>query len=141
MTAAYSPAAGHRGDKHNENGTHTRIGEAAMITTADTIDRTEFIDDICDIAAGGGINYWATVTDRTPGSMTVRDRFEGDTAQINLATIAETITDLRNQTVHVNTELRDTILGAWEANSAAGIDAEIADVLVQLGEFGTITYG
>lgn len=88
-----------------------------------------------------GVHARADIVAHETGELTVRDRTESDTAQITLATIAEAITDLRDETVRINTDVRATILAAWEANSAVDIDAETADVLVQLSGFGTITYG
>lgn len=103
--------------------------------------RVEFVDDILDIAAGGGINYWAEIVEHTSGRLVVRDRFEGDTGEVTLATVAGTIGDLHNGDVRITPALQATIVAAWKAASASNIDAEAADALVQLSVFGTIQYG
>lgn len=112
-----------------------------MHTTSATIDRAEFVGDVLDIAAGGGINYWANVEDHTTTGLRLRSKDDGETITANLATVATAIAALNDGCTPVRSEIRDLILAAWRNSDATNIDAEIADVIIQIGGFGAIVYG
>lgn len=113
-------------------------------------DRQEFIEIIAETALYGGIGYWSQAQDVGPfgsrGNCTIRE-FDERTGEpcgepINLiAAIRAGLSKARDPEVQINDQIRGWIVAGDCTNDAGDIDADCADVIVQLGAFGRIVYG
>lgn len=102
--------------------------------------RTEFIADICTTAFGGGINYWAEVSD---GKIRERDD-EGTVGRwirVYPALVERGIALVKEPSFKVRDDILAAILLGDRNNDAGEIDVECADVIVQAAVFGEIVYG
>lgn len=99
--------------------------------------------DILDVAAYGSIDYWATIRENVQingsGYMRLRDDEDGTTYTIKAADAlkaARKVLDL-----YPNTRGAGYIRTALTENDPGMIDAEAADMIVQVACFGDIIYG
>jgi hypothetical protein len=112
-------------------------------------EREQFLSDILTTAVEGGIGYWAEVCDIVSDdvqnvlSFKVRD-FEASPSEpwkeVTLQGIEEAITLVKEEKVKIGKFTRNDILFADCDQDAGMIDAEAADVLVQIAAFGEIIY-
>jgi hypothetical protein len=109
----------------------------------------EFLSDVFIIALEGGISYWADVTkvervvDLHAG-MEVRDNEDREApwhyvGRQALRTAINTI--IHDRALAIRSDLRRDIYSAWIDLDAGQIDAEGADVIVQVAAFGEIVFG
>lgn len=117
--------------------------------------RQEFYADIIVCAVEGGINYWAFTDeyDYLPEKARVlvasKDNIvalgaseEGIWKEVTPDVLAQGFSKVRNDaSLKINKGLRRTLLTAYDECDAGDIDAEGADVLVQIALFGEIVYG
>lgn len=61
--------------------------------------------------------------------------------KFNITTIAKGISEIVNGEVIVHPDITDTVIHADATNEAGDIDAEIADVILQVGLFKEVRYG
>jgi hypothetical protein len=134
--------------------------------TKRTAERETFLADIVTTAVEGGMNYWAQTSgyrwyslslpdgggsaDPSPaggGNAYAKVHEFGDEPKVikvhdlTIETVAKGIGILKKPETEISPYLRRTLLGADTENDAGEVDAEGADVLVQLGLFGEIVYG
>ena len=112
--------------------------------------RRSFLDDVLETAISHSVGYWALI-ERTANTVDHRPVFAivslrstpdlpnppRDKFVLNRALIEIGIRRSRSAS-QLTTNLRKTILNASEQNDSANIDAECADVIVQLAIFGEI---
>ena len=112
--------------------------------------RDEFINDIAETALYGGIGYWAQAS--KVGEWGNREQcriveFDEDTGAPQgggwnlLRAIRSGLAIAAEPSVSMNPTIRRDIVMSNRANDGGGIDADAADVIVQLGCFGRIVYG
>jgi hypothetical protein len=122
-------------------------------------EREQFLSDVLITAVEGGVNYWAGVSyyrwqdkdgNDVPASVTVHEMDDetGDykepgvpitTKEIGRA-IAR-IMDTTDEIKHLPTWVRKDVFGASMDNDAGDIDANIADMIMQIAVLGEVTYG
>lgn len=130
-----------------------------MTTTTQMTDREQFLSDVLTTAVEGGINYWAAVSEykwcdendnNIPASVRVHelDDTTGEymepgvfitTKEIGRA-IAR-IMDVNDEIKHLGNHVRKDVFAASMENDAGDIDADIADVIMQIAVLGEVTYG
>jgi hypothetical protein len=112
-----------------------------------TEQRKEFLEDILVTAIEGGIGYWSRTKFYKPSECKAIIKEVGDDgSSIAEFTITEdVILKSLNKIINRETEMYDefvkTVLYADKYNDASEIDAEIADVIIQIGLFGEVVYG
>ena len=120
-------------------------------------ERAEFLSDIITTALEGGIGYWAEsrayhwTTKGTDTTAEIREQQAhqaehdepGKWFKLDNNVIAETLKSLRDPATKCPPHWRAALIGADFTNGAGGedIDAEAADVIVQIALFGRIVYG
>jgi hypothetical protein len=120
----------------------------ACTTVAVELHLTEpFLRDVFTTAIEGGVNYWARVTEyrwteTDPANVyavlvetEVYDQ-EPQTHRVTLANVAKGISIILGQP-----QLRPGLVGNIMALDAGEIDSDDADVILQLGLLGEVTYG
>lgn len=104
-----------------------------------------FLTDILVTAVEGGINYWAIVEgyqhSGEPADRKVVVRHPEGVAQVTLRDIVLAVRKIINKRVPVTPYIRDILVEADKTLDAGDIDAEVADVVVQVAAFGKIVYG
>lgn len=127
--------------------------------------RKEFLNDIFVAAIEGGINYWASVSDYEHLDLDtfgadVRDNEDDDapTYRVDAAVIARGVSRIStakapfyepNKAPYTQCEkvkylseyVAKIVRDAGFENDASEIDADVADVVVQVGLFGEVVYG
>lgn len=134
-----------------------------------TKQREEFLGDIITTAIEGGIGYWSQCsqyqyqgtgllgTGLNPCVGQVRegegtratiheldeygDGYKDESLEITIETIAKGINQIIKCEKHVNSGLYTAIARGNKENDAGEIDADAADVIVQVALFGEIIYG
>lgn len=103
-------------------------------------DRTEFITDIVDTAFGGGINYWAEISN---GKIREYDDEGpvGEWIRVTPGLVEKGIALVKEPSFQVRDDILTAILLCDRNNDAGEIDTEAADVIIQAGVFGEIVYG
>ena len=117
-------------------------------------DRTYLLFTTFITAMEGGIGYWAecsTYRWTKPDSEDREDREgfealvyvegEGEAQRIDAAVIARGFELLQDEATRVSRPIREAGLRAWFVPDHADLDAQDADVIVQLGLLGEIVYG
>jgi hypothetical protein len=112
-------------------------------------ERVSFLGDVIVTATEGGTGYWAYASDyhwedEDPSKNTVTLTAMDDPATervVTIETIAHGLAKLRKGEGQVNSRIRAEILEADRANDAGDIDADGADVIVQIALFGELVYG
>ncbi|MCF3941525.1 hypothetical protein [Gordonia tangerina] len=114
-----------------------------MTTRTDA--RTSFLTDIYTCALEGGIGYWSTCTEYrwSTTQRAVIEEIDNDDREhvITLDTVARGLNAITTGRIRLHEKLRRHITAASRANDAGDIDAGDADLIVQAGIFGEITYG
>lgn len=99
--------------------------------------------DILDVAAYGAITYWATIRENVQigsnGYMRLRDDEDGTTYTIRAADAMAAAHKVVDK--YPNTRGAGYIRTAIKDNDPGMIDAEAADMIVQVACFGEIVYG
>lgn len=117
------------------------------MTTATLTARQQFLNDVLITAVEGGINYWAEVSDYDHGddvrvaSVRILDLEDGREYRLTAKMLANPIMQIINGPVQVRDDIRIAIFDGERLLDAAEIDAECADVIVQVALFGRIVYG
>ena len=121
-----------------------------------TATRTQFLTDVLTTAVEGGINYWAQVTSYTWNTEVVADRGvtitdvedSGATVRVTVASIATALGKFTRGTaeeaaalVGVHPSYVSQIRTANRENDGGEIDAEYADMIVQVAALGEVIYG
>lgn len=111
-------------------------------------ERTDFLANIIVTAVEGGISYWATIEDyqweqdadhnMTMAMTRIRDDDTGQTYHVTLDVVE---LGLERCKEHSDAQMLKAIVGIEATNDASNIDAEAADVIIQLATLGTIKYG
>jgi hypothetical protein len=127
-------------------------------------ERTDFLACVLVTAVEGGINYWAAVSDysftdapvgytMTDASVTVHEmddatgEYKEPGVHVTLAAIASAIQEIitRRDRGERPLDLADSyvsaIAGASAINDAGDIDADLADVIMQVAVLGNVVYG
>ena len=110
-------------------------------------ERETFLDDVVTTAVESEqVNDWATIQSykwrrvRVHATLTADDTDNPITHRVDAKVIAAGFDALRDPQVDVNPAMRGSMLAAEVECDAGAIDANDADVLVQLGLFGQIVY-
>jgi hypothetical protein len=130
-----------------------------------TAEREEFLADVITAAVEGGTGYWAQVSqyqyvmdgdikvycgEKVEGGGTratlheMNDDetgYKSDELVVTTDTIAAGIAKLADRQVQLNVRILDHILEANRENDATNIDADDADIIVQVALLGEIIYG
>jgi len=126
-------------------GTEDHLSCTTVTTTLHLTD--EFVRDVFNNAIEGGVNYWCRVTeyhweDPDPAAVhavvvetEVYDH-EPETHRITLATVVTGI-----ERILAKPQLRTGLVANIFAMDAGDIDADDADVIVQMGLFDQVIYG
>lgn len=126
-------------------GTADHLSCTTVTTTLHLTD--EFVRDVFNNAIEGGIQYWSRVTeyhwdDPDPAAVhalvvetEVYDH-EPETHRITLATVVTGI-----ERILAKPQLRTGLVANIFAMDAGDIDADDADVIVQMGLFNEVTFG
>lgn len=120
----------------------------------------QLLRDVLCVALEGGIGYWAEASDiktievEVNGSpmteyvsCTLTDAEGTDdegndwTHSVTLDTVAEGIRRIMSGEVRARRDIEDAIRAGVADNDAGHIDADAADVILQVALFGAITYG
>lgn len=115
-------------------------------------DRKQFLFDTVVTAAEHGISYWAIVCDyrwnNNPEKLYAMVRIQDAESEkyhsITLETVAKGLRRIcvTGEPIQLRDDIYENILLANRTNGAQGdIDAECADVIVQVGLFGDVIYG
>ena len=119
----------------------------------DMPDRAYLLFSTFITALEGGIGYWSrceTYRWRKPGTddedregfeATVYVEGEGEAQRIDAGVLARGFELLQDEATRVSPTIREAGLRAWFAPDHADLDAQDADVIVQLGLLGEIVYG
>jgi hypothetical protein len=131
----------------------TKQGERIM---GRTNERKQFLADIFTTALEGGIDYWACASEyhwQKDGQADFDNFYaivsdcEGedaipDNSRIDREVIVKGINKIVNDnTVKINSDLRQLIREANRDNDASNIDADGADCIVQIGLLGELVFG
>jgi hypothetical protein len=118
---------------------------------ARTAERVDFLCGIITTAVEGGINYWSHVSDYqwewdtamnfTSASVTVHEDESDDEFVIDIDKVASAIGKLVAGNVQVRNSLLATLKEANRENEGGEIDADLADIIIQVACFGEIIYG
>lgn len=119
-----------------------------QITTNHELSR-HFISDIFETAQYSAIDYWCEYSaihrsDTDPTiitQMNVREEDEPDIIRISHDMVGKAIQSLIDGTVQVNSLTRSDILRAVLEDDTGYIDADAADVIIQVAALGEIRYG
>jgi hypothetical protein len=130
-----------------------------------TAEREEFLADVITAAIEGGTGYWAQVSQYQyvmDGELHVytgskiegggtratlhemnddETGYKSDELVVTTDTIAAGIAKLADRQVQLNVSILDHILEANRENDATNIDADDADIIVQVALLGEIIYG
>lgn len=133
--------------------------------TTRTAEREEFLSDIITTAVEGGTGYWAQVSQyqyvmdgelhvytgpKIEGGgtrATLHELNDDETGYkdeplvVTIDTIAAGIGKIERRDVQVHSWFHERILKASRANDAGQIDADDADIIVQVALLGEIRYG
>lgn len=130
-------------------------------------ERARFLGDIISTAVEGGTNYWAQVSQyqyvdyftgevRTVVGETVgadaravlhplnddETGYVQDGRTVTLDDVARALGMIRGDTpLHLNVRIRARIMAADRASDAGDLDADDADVIVQVAILGDVIYG
>lgn len=115
-------------------------------------DREEFLDDIIITAIEGGIGYWSVCHsykwENQPEVTAVIQEFDewdnepiGDKITVNRDLIRKGLKEIIAGESNCHPNGVKVIAGATATNDGGEIDADLADVIVQVGCFGNIVYG
>ena len=121
-----------------------------------SVERTQFLTTILTTAVEGGINYWADTKDyawqfeegmAAWAHVNVRESNEGDEPgpwrTVTIDTIAHGLSVIkkRSDIPYLGTHVRKLIIGAdYTLDEDGEIDADLADVIVQVALFGEVRY-
>lgn len=94
--------------------------------------------DIVDIA-GYGISYWADKAIVTNDNYLVTS-IDGESIEITPAKLEKTIADIISGVFKLHEDIRAAALSVATEQDAGEIDANVADVLIQLAGFGELVY-
>jgi hypothetical protein len=119
-----------------------------------TDERKQFLNDVITTAVEGGIGYWSQVSDYHWGDeieTTVRVHELDDDGTpdaigvpITPAKIEDAIKLILTKDSHgdyIHSRIRSNIFEASAENDAGDIDADLADIIVQIAMFGKLVYG
>lgn len=125
-----------------------RAVETVLAGRIRTPQRAEFLRDVAITAAEGGVNYWGGVVAYDPDAGTFRveetDGMGGGDGPVHTVDgdlIERGIARLAVPGVQCAADIRGWVLRGSATNDAGEIDADAADVIVQVGLFGEIVYG
>lgn len=122
-----------------------KVEEDKSVTVSTTVIlEDDFIDDVLVVATEGGSNYWGDFAgERTLLTVTDTDGDEDYEHLLNFAKVRAAIRKLVNpaEDVNVNERTRRAIREAVVHQDAGMIDAELADVIVQIACFDELVYG
>lgn len=109
---------------------------------------SEFQEDVISIAIEGGINFWGTPKRKQAHTLiyTVTPTEDPDDFppfDLSRITVVDGVRRILNarEPRPVREDIQATILQAVLNDDASFIDAECADCIVQMGQFGEIVYG
>lgn len=119
--------------------------------------RTEFLNDVLVAALEGGIDYWADISSyqfpseehwQTKSVSALVRESEGDDGapgrwrNVTISTAAEGINlIMKRADIQVAPGVRKAIAGASVTNDAGDVDADLADVIIQVALLGEVRYG
>lgn len=116
--------------------------------------REEFLSDVITTAIEGGIGYWSVTLQyqadgraivgevRGPGTQATISPTDSEAVYvITPSTISVGLSQLRRGTAAVNRDLLGHALVAETNLDAGDIDADVADMIVQVALFGEVVYG
>ncbi len=111
--------------------------------------RQQFLADILTTALEGGIDYWASVKciqrdmQGNPMGYQVRDCEDPSEpwCAVTRQSIVVAMQLVTDSSVKVREDIRTAVILADHNNDACDIDAEAADVLVQIAAFGEVVFG
>ncbi len=109
-------------------------------------EREQYLDDILTTAVEGGIGYWSVGrnyvwSDDGPTSVEIREDGEDIWHTVDRSTIRKGMKILLSGATSVHESYLQTLRQANRDNDAGDIDAEIADMIVQVGVLGDVVYG
>lgn len=114
-------------------------------------EQQQFATDVLTTAIEGGINYWSTVltiSDRSPEpeqitAVVISEDEDRTQRTITSVALINTLASIEGFAEEIPQDIFDMLADAYaDLDEGAGdIDAELADVLVQLTLFGEIIYG
>jgi hypothetical protein len=114
-----------------------------------TTEREQFLADVIITAVEGGTGYWATAADyhwsddeptTTRVKLTPEDDREAEYL-VDIDVIAKGISEIKREVHSCRSDIRESILAGDRDNDAGVIDADGADVIVQIALFGEVVYG
>jgi hypothetical protein len=117
-----------------------------MDTTSPQYLETQLANDIIDIALQGGIGHWAKKEARYGLGLLLRE-FDEETREItsqhivSRAGIMNAMRDILLGNVQVNIDIAMNIWQAYKDKDSFYLDAQDADVIIQVACFGDIVYG
>lgn len=110
----------------------------------------QFFYDILTTAAEGGIAYWADYRVKRAEDLSVTEIYDLSDAEsgeqfpdyVDVFDIFRAVQDVVARRAKVSSWVREAVLSDVETGeSGCRIDADVADVLVQLALFGEVVYG
>lgn len=105
--------------------------------------RQDFCRDVLITAIEGGINYWSVTLSYDPeeGQATVSPIDSNAIYAVTLQLIETGIDRILGEQVSVPIRVQAEIEEAWADYDAGMIDADAADLIVQVGLFQAVVYG
>lgn len=106
--------------------------------------REDFLNDVLDVAINGGINYWCDVEyDADSKAYKIIDRVDEDVERVlNTSVIGLGLLRVVTEDgLRIPMESAKAIALANAEEDASEIDAELADLIVQVGYFQQVVYG
>lgn len=117
-------------------------------------ERKQFLNDVICTAVEGGIGYWSQVSnyrwgDEIETTVRVHELDDDGTPDaigvpITPAKVEEAIALILtkdSQYDYIHPRVRSQIFAASVENDAGDIDADLADIIIQVAMFGKIVYG
>lgn len=120
-----------------------------MATTI-TRESAQFAADVITVAIEGGVNYWAEIisfhydeTDPAGATTTIHDLHDhGPRFEITVPKVLDAVHRISTDPTSVGVGWPAAeIAAAWTNRDAAEIDADLADIIVQVAAFGKVIFG
>lgn len=103
--------------------------------------REEFLDDVLTTAVEGGVQYWCMVRQGEGDAYLLIDHEDGQRHKVNIETIARGWGLYKGESISGQDYGKQAMLANQTNGEDGDYDADVADIVLQLGLFGKVVYG